>query len=234
MELAMTPDRVEVKACCAPMTSLLSRLTRAPVWVRVKNASDICCTCPNTLVRMSKIRPSPIRDENQRVPRDSSASRTASPPITSASRTTTATEPLALISLITSPASSGVATPITDDTTVNSRKTPSSLRYGVANDTTLRSVPAASFLFFTELSWYLIRQVLAPGMPPACRTLVVHHNNARTRSASPSIAPREEWPCLRRPEQACGAGANGHRELRLKPHTHRASTRTARQHRAKP
>ena len=90
MTLATTPDRVEVKACCAPMTSLFSRLTRAPVWVRVKNASDICCTCSNTLVRMSKIRPSPIREENQRVPRESSASSTARPAMISASRTTTA------------------------------------------------------------------------------------------------------------------------------------------------
>ncbi len=85
MTFATTPDSVEVKACWAPMTSLLSRLTSAPVWVRVKNASDICCTCWKTLVRMSKIRPSPIREENQRVPSDSTASRTARPAITAAS-----------------------------------------------------------------------------------------------------------------------------------------------------
>ena len=46
--LLTTPDSVEVKACCAPMTSLLSRETSAPVWVRVKNASGIRCTCPKT------------------------------------------------------------------------------------------------------------------------------------------------------------------------------------------
>ena len=44
MTLATVPDRVEVKARWAPMTSLLSRETRAPVWVRVKNASDWRCT----------------------------------------------------------------------------------------------------------------------------------------------------------------------------------------------
>ena len=66
MTLLTTPDSVEVNACCAPITSLLSRLTSAPVWVRVKNASDIRCTCSKTWVRMVKIRPSPIREENQR------------------------------------------------------------------------------------------------------------------------------------------------------------------------
>ena len=153
MTFATTPDRVEVNACCAPITSLFSRLTRAPVWVRVKNASDICCTCPKTLVRMSKIRPSPIREENQRVPSERKASSTASPAITAASRSTAATVPLPpLITLITSPASSGVATPITEEMIVNTRKTASSLRYGLANDTTRRNVPGVSFLFSTDRS----------------------------------------------------------------------------------
>ena len=61
--LATVLDSVEVKARWAPMTSLLSRDTSAPVWVRVKNASDWRWTCPNTAVRRSKIRPSPIREE---------------------------------------------------------------------------------------------------------------------------------------------------------------------------
>ena len=52
---------------CAPMTSLLSRLTSAPVWVRVKKATGIVCTCSNTARRRSTIRPSPMRAENQRV-----------------------------------------------------------------------------------------------------------------------------------------------------------------------
>ena len=51
--LETTPDSVEVNACCAPITSLFSRLTSAPVWVRVKNASGIRCTCSNTRVRRS-------------------------------------------------------------------------------------------------------------------------------------------------------------------------------------
>ena len=42
--LLTTPDSVDVNACCAPMTSLLSRLTSAPVCVRVKNCSGMRCT----------------------------------------------------------------------------------------------------------------------------------------------------------------------------------------------
>ena len=48
-----TPDRVEVKACWAPMTSLLSREMSAPVWVRVKNATGIRCTWAKTSERRS-------------------------------------------------------------------------------------------------------------------------------------------------------------------------------------
>jgi hypothetical protein len=38
MTLLTTPDSVPVNACCAPSTSLFSRLISAPVWVRVKKA----------------------------------------------------------------------------------------------------------------------------------------------------------------------------------------------------
>ena len=51
--LETRPDSVEVNACWAPRTSLFSRLTSAPVWVRVKNASGMRCTWSNTDVRMS-------------------------------------------------------------------------------------------------------------------------------------------------------------------------------------
>ena len=63
MTLVTSPDSVAVNVRCAPMTSLLSRETSAPVWVRVKNASDIRCTWPKTFVRRSKMRFSPIREE---------------------------------------------------------------------------------------------------------------------------------------------------------------------------
>lgn len=42
--LPTTPERVLLKARWAPITSLLSRLTSAPVRVRVKNATGMRCT----------------------------------------------------------------------------------------------------------------------------------------------------------------------------------------------
>ena len=51
--LATVLDRVEVNARWAPITSLLSRETSAPVWVRVKNASDWRWTCAKTVRRRS-------------------------------------------------------------------------------------------------------------------------------------------------------------------------------------
>ena len=46
-------ERMSVKACWAPSTSLFSRLIRAPVWVRVKKAIGILWMCSNTWERMS-------------------------------------------------------------------------------------------------------------------------------------------------------------------------------------
>ena len=44
MMFVTNPDSVEVNARCAPITSLFSRETNAPVRVRVKNATGIFCT----------------------------------------------------------------------------------------------------------------------------------------------------------------------------------------------
>ena len=66
MTLVTTPDSVKVNARWAPITSLLSRLTRAPVRVRVKNATGIRCTCPNTARRRSRMTPSPIFADSHR------------------------------------------------------------------------------------------------------------------------------------------------------------------------
>ena len=51
--LLTTPDSVEVNACCAPITSVLRRLTSAPVWVRVKKAIGWASTCEKTWLRRS-------------------------------------------------------------------------------------------------------------------------------------------------------------------------------------
>ena len=53
IRLDATPPIVVVRARCAPMTSLLRRLVRAPVWVRVKNEMGMRCTWPNTATRRS-------------------------------------------------------------------------------------------------------------------------------------------------------------------------------------
>ena len=87
--LVTTPENVSEKARCAPVTSLPSLLTSAPVRVRVKNATGIRCTWSNTAVRRSRMRPSPMVDDSQRVTSDTPASATATAAITAASATTT-------------------------------------------------------------------------------------------------------------------------------------------------
>ncbi len=66
MRLLTTPERVQVKARWAAITSLSSRLTSAPVRVRMKNATGIRWTCANTVRRRSRISPSPIFDDWRR------------------------------------------------------------------------------------------------------------------------------------------------------------------------
>ncbi len=51
MTLETTDPRVEVTAFWAPTTSLLRRLMRAPVWVRVKNATGIFWTLSKSATR---------------------------------------------------------------------------------------------------------------------------------------------------------------------------------------
>ena len=86
--LDTTPDSVSEKARWAPMTSLPSRLTSAPVRVRVKNATGMRCTWSNTAVRRSRMSPSPMVDDSHRVISDTTASPTATTAMTSASSTT--------------------------------------------------------------------------------------------------------------------------------------------------
>ena len=51
--LLTTLESTDVKACCAPMTSLPRRVTSEPVWARVKNATGWRRTCEKTSVRRS-------------------------------------------------------------------------------------------------------------------------------------------------------------------------------------
>ena len=124
-KLDTTPDSVSENARCAPITSLPSRLTSAPVRVRVKNATGMRCTWSNTAVRRSRIRPSPIVEDSQRVTSDTTVSATATAAITAASITTTAGAPPPTISSTTLPASTGVATASSALTTLTPTNPPS-------------------------------------------------------------------------------------------------------------
>ena len=123
MRLLTTPDRVQVKARWAPITSLFSRLTSAPVRVRVKNATGIRCTWPNTARRRSRISPSPIRDDCQRSAMPTTASSDGDDGDQHGqARCTVARSPPSTISSTTWPASTGVATVRTAETTLSSEE----------------------------------------------------------------------------------------------------------------
>jgi hypothetical protein len=64
MVLLKTLDKVEVKACCAPITSEFNLETRDPVCALVKKATDWRITLSKISDLKLKIRPSPIREEN--------------------------------------------------------------------------------------------------------------------------------------------------------------------------
>ena len=131
--LPTTPDRVSLNARCAPITSLFSRLTSAPVRVRVKNAIGIFCTWSKTAVRRSRISPSPMLAENHLVSRPRPASATAITAISTARLTTTDGSAAPTIASTTRPASTGVATASAAVTTLSSRNQPSCRRCGRAN-----------------------------------------------------------------------------------------------------
>ena len=119
--LETTDDRVSVNACWAPITSLLSRLMRAPVWVRVKKAMGICWMCSNTWDRMSKMRPSPTFADTHLMPMVRPVSTMASTAATSASPMISdllcSGMPLSMIER----KRSGLITPITASTTTSTR-----------------------------------------------------------------------------------------------------------------
>ena len=110
IELETVLDSVDVKARWAPITSLLSRDTSAPVWVRVKNARLWRCTWPKTCVRRSKIRPSPMREENQPASTARAALTIATPAMARASRVTRVPLPAVMPSSTRRCTSSGLTT----------------------------------------------------------------------------------------------------------------------------
>src|SRR4051812_460414 len=138
-------DSVEVNARWAPMTSLFNRDTSAPVCVRVKNASDIRCTCANTVVRRSKIRPSPMREDNQPMLNASPASSTATPAARIDSTTTSSVSSLRMPSSTMFRTRRGVTTTRAASRTVSARKTVMAARCGRANLTTRATVSRPSF-----------------------------------------------------------------------------------------
>ncbi|SKX65586.1 Uncharacterised protein [Mycobacteroides abscessus subsp. abscessus] len=135
-----TPESVSLNARCAPMTSLLSRLTSAPVRVRVKNATGIFWTWSKTERRRSRISPSPMCADNQRVPIPAAASATAISAINTASPTIVPPDPASLIRLTTRPARIGVTTVSTAVHTDSARNTPIRARCGRAKVMMRRSV----------------------------------------------------------------------------------------------
>ena len=88
MTFVTTPESAEVNARWAPMTSLLRRLTSAPVRVRVKKAIGIRWTCSKTRRRRSRMSPSPRRDDCSRPSSPTTASATLTRAMTTAITTT--------------------------------------------------------------------------------------------------------------------------------------------------
>ncbi|CAB4729671.1 unannotated protein [freshwater metagenome] len=140
MALETVPESVEVKARWAPITSLLSRETSAPVWVRVKKAIDCRCTCPKTWVRRSKMRPSPIRDESHPPSTLRHALKIANAAIASASVVTRRVSPRRMPSSTIRCTSSGVTTTPAASTTITARNTLINRRCGPAKPMTRRTV----------------------------------------------------------------------------------------------
>ena len=138
--LLTTADKVQVNARCAPITSLSSRLTRAPVRVRVKKATGMRCTWANTARRRSRMTPSPMRADCQRSARPTTASKSASSAMTTARPITRLWLFPSTISSTTRPASTGVATVATAPITLRPRKIRSARLCGLAKATMRRKV----------------------------------------------------------------------------------------------
>ena len=155
--LPTTPERVSLNARWAPMTSLLSLLTSAPVRVRVKNATGWRCTWSNTAARRSRMSPSPSEAESQRCTMPTAATATAMTAMSTASPITTPIGPPPTMASTTRPASTGVATASTAPTTLTARNAVSRLRCGRAKAPMRRSVAIENgrFSSWAWAAWYI-------------------------------------------------------------------------------
>ena len=116
--------------------------------------------------------PSPMRAEYHRCTSDSSASTTASPAMSNAIRMTVppASAPPRVMALTTSPASTGLATPMTAPTTTVTRKTAIARRYGRANADTRFAVAQPTRLLPSSPSRRSELSIDQPP-PPECRVM---------------------------------------------------------------
>ena len=188
-----TPERVSEKARCAPITSLLSRLTRAPVRVRVKKATGMVCTWSKTARRRSRINVSPIRADSQRTTSPTPASTTAIAAISRARRTTSSTAPLDVMTLTTRPASSGVAMARNAVTTLSSRNTASTRRCDRAMPQIRRTVAQENGRFSV---WATIVRYRADQATPSMLMPQLPRQAPQawfTVGASTDNAPRSPW-----------------------------------------
>ena len=134
MTFVTTPASADVNAPWAPITSLFKRLTRAPVWVRVKNAIGIDWTCSNTRRRRSRINRSPRRDDARRSSIPTAAPTTATSARSTAIVTTMPPSRCSTIASTARPASTGVRTPRIAATVARARNAAIVRPWGRAND----------------------------------------------------------------------------------------------------
>ena len=120
--LETTVPSVPVSARWAPITSLLRRLTRAPVWVRVKNDRGRRWTWSNKATRRSKMRPSPTVDDAHRSTNDKTAWASAAATTSRPSTVRRSRSPTTMALSMISRKRRGGTTPSSEDRVTTMRK----------------------------------------------------------------------------------------------------------------
>ncbi len=121
MTLSTIPPSVPVRARWAPTTLLFSRVMSAPVWVRVKKASGMACTCSNSIVRRSRMSPSPMEEDSHRSIMVMIDTAIATPAIPAKSSPSSPVSPSGMARLMTMRTSCGGAAESTALTTMTDR-----------------------------------------------------------------------------------------------------------------